>query len=135
MAHIASGSFFGYREVARPLKKYRRAVGLKAKPWSFGPSFFHFAMMGPIPYGYKSYDGRAGDSFPADLTLFPFFARVLQIKVTRATAEIIISYDGSTLGDIMEYDGPSVHIQGARGFMIRNKVPGLPAKYQIIALR
>ena len=129
------GAFYGYREIAPSGKKYRRAVRLARKGWPNGPSFFHFAMMGPIPYGYAIFEGTAPDAFPPAMTSFPFFARMLQIKVTEATAEIRISYDGLTLGEIMEYDGPSVHVQGARGFMIRNRIPGLPAKYQVIALR
>lgn len=135
MAHIAGGSFFGYREIAPSVKKFRRAIRLKGKKWGRAPTFFNFETMGPIPYGYASFSGRAGDAFPDALTPFPFFARVIQINVTEHAADLIFSYDGSTLGDIIEMDGPSVHIMATRGFMIRNTVPGLPAKYQLLAGR
>lgn len=134
MAHI-TGSFAGYREFPAPLKNRRPALFLPVKRWTNAPTWFQLEQLGPIPYESAVFAGEAGDAFPASFTLFPFFARAIQCSIRAHSAEIIFTYDGQTALPMLEFDQNFVRMQGTWGFMIRNRTPGLVARYQVVPLR
>ena len=123
MAHIASGSFFGYREL-----EAEAAVGRVQLPiWELG---------GPVPHNMKVYQGEADDDY-GEMVSFPWQTIILLVQVWDNNAIFKLSDDGETYQDEREIDpaknlGSWFRRYAARGIAIKNKETGLTARYQIV---
>ena len=92
--------------------------------------------LGRIPVTDATYDGSAGDTYPAmtvlsqksDLVLIQAWDEVLNVK---------LSHDGITYADEIEVDpdkslGSWLKSYSALGFTVKNKTPGQVARYQVV---
>lgn len=130
------GAFFGYRALPRE----RAAV----YSWRFLPpdpevrlQYWHWDLLGPIPFWYDVYAGLAADDYPEDFVLFPFephMSRLIIATIRDAPAYLIFTYDGVTEQPERRFDLGFARLEAARGFKIRNAEPGRACRYQIIPM-
>lgn len=132
--HIASGAFYGYRELPRPPKA-------RTRPWRLLPptkelrlEYWHWDLLGPIPFCYENYRGLAEDDYGADFTLFPFMARLLIATIRDAPAYLILTYDGITEQPERRFDLGFARVEAVVGFKIRNAEPGRICSYQVVPM-
>ena len=132
-----SGSFFGYREyVKKPVVGGRLIVFPPIEP-EIRLQWWHWDLLGPIPYAYDVFKGTADDAFPDDFVLFPFFTRMILANIRDNPAKLQFCYDqeGKIYFDERQFDIGFIRVEAAWGFRIKNAVPGNPARYQIVPLR
>lgn len=123
MAHIAGGSFFGYREAIIP------TVGRVQLPI--------FELLGPVPSKMKVYRDNAPDGY-GEMIAFPWQSLLMLVQVWNNKAMFKLSADGDTYQDEKEIDpeknlGSWFRRYAARGIAIENKEAGSTARYQIVA--
>lgn len=135
MAVIPRSTYHGYRELA-PLPP-----GGGMRPWWFRPikpeirlQYWQWDLLGPVPFWYEVYSGLAEDDYQSDFIEFPFTSRLIMATITDAPAYIIWTYDGVTELPERRFDLGFARLEAAVGFKVKNAEPGIPARYQIIAM-
>jgi len=132
--NFAGGSFIGYREwlitgmtrrVHARLPTVKPAIRLK---------YFDWDNLGPFGYKYEVKSGTAEDNFPAEFTKFSFQSRLIVAQIWDNPADVQLTYDGVEALPIRFFEYGFIRVESAIGFRIRNLLPGLPARYSIIAV-
>lgn len=125
--------FWGYRG-------YRAPAG-KTYFWRYTPpdpevalKYWHWDLMGPVPFSYNVCSGVAGDAYPADFVEFGFQSRLIIATIRDAPAIISFTYDGVTEQPERRFEIGFARLEAARGFKIRNAEAGRPCRYQIIPM-
>lgn len=130
MAHIASGSFFGYRERPPAMPQKRRAVRL----YTFKPrtrlAWFHWDLLGPVPYDYRVYEGYASDTF-GDYIPIPYMSRMIVCNIRENDAILQFMYNEAAECPERLFELGFARVEAVIAFRIRNAIPGSPAYYQI----
>lgn len=129
-----AGLFHGYRELPAA---GRRAVYFHwylPIPPENRLQYWHWDLLGPVPFWYEVYSGLAEDDYPADFIQFPFQSRLIMATIRDAPAYIIWTYDGVDELPERRFDLGFARLEAAVGFKIRNAEPGISARYQIIPM-
>lgn len=134
---IFSGSFFGYREYTKKAALISRPVVFPVIDPEIRLQWWHWDLLGPIPYAYNVFKGLANDDFPDKFILFPFFTRMILANIRDNPAKLQFCYDQDeeVYFDEREFDSGFIRVEAAWGFRIKNAVPGNPARYQIVPCR
>ena len=135
MAHISGGDFWGYREIFIP-----RRGGVGRRPPRVIPNYIRMPlpeldMLIGIPYKYKVFEGSAGDNYPADYSMFGFDTKIVMGIIKNHPATIEGTIDGVTPLEEKTSELGFLRLESLQGFKIKNSIPGLPAKYQMIGFR
>lgn len=128
------GTFFGYRE-RLPVSK--GAISFWMPPHilpEVALKYWHWDLMGPVPFWYENYAGLATDDYPDDFVLFSFMSRLVMGTIRDAPAYIILTYDGETEQPERLFDQGFARLEGARGFKIKNANPGIACNYQLMPM-
>ncbi len=129
------GVFWGFREAAPPLSGGMRMWVLHPPQKELRLEYWHWDLLGPIPFQYENYKGYAEDDYPDDFQLFPFQSRLIIATIRDAPAYLRLTYDGITEQPERRFDIGFARIEAARGFKIRNAEPGRACTYQMIPMR
>ena len=91
---------------------------------------------------YSSYDysvraGTAPDAYGATI-LFTFASRILEISALDQSIDLQLLKSDGTLGDQITYDPSAMAFPyqipfKALGFVVKNTLPGVTGRYQLIA--
>lgn len=110
--------------------------------WTFPPpdkeqrlEYWHWDLLGPIPFDYEVFSGTAEDDYPDDIVPFPFMSRLIVVTLRDAPAMIRFSYDGENDQPERRFEIGFARLEGARGFKIRNAEAGRACRYQVIPMR
>lgn len=139
------GAFFGYREheVARVLSRrgwvFRSAS--KITPWRFPASppplrlmYWHWDLLGNVPFTYKVFSGEATDNYAADFQEIdlPYgMTRLIVCTIRDNPATLIFTYDGVNELPEREFSIGFARVEAVVGFKVRNARPGMTARYQL----
>lgn len=130
-----SGTFYGYRELAKPPKK-------NTPFWAFTPpdpelrlEYWQWDVLGPVPFQYQVYRGSAEDDYQVDFVSFPFQTHLILGFIRDAPAYITLTYDGLNEQPERRFDLGFMRLEAAMGFKIRNAEPGISSRYQIVVMR
>lgn len=97
--------------------------------------YWHWDLLGPIPFDYEVYSGTAEDNFPDSPVIYPFMCRLILATIRDAPAMISFTYDGETDQPERRFEIGFTRLEAARGFKIRNAEPGRACRYQVIPMR
>jgi len=129
------GVFYGYREIALP-----RVMG--GPGWRFKPKepeirlkYWHWDLLGSIPYFYEVYWGYTEEEYPDGYTLFPFESRLIMATIRDAPLYCTFTYDGFEPQPERRFGLGFARVEAAKGFMVRNAEPGIPSQYQFMVFR
>lgn len=132
--HHADGSFWGYREKPKVL------VG-GGRLWLFPPidpqirlNYWHWDLLGPVPFQYRVFSGLANDNYPNDFIEFGFMSRLIFCTIRENPGTLILTYDGVTEQPEREFTLSFIRLEACVGFKIKNAQPGFPCNYQIIPM-
>ena len=135
MPHYGTGVFLGFRGLAA-------APRGRMPSWRYVPTdpevalkYWHWDLLGPVPFSYDVFGGLAEDDYPADFVMFPFQSRLLMATIRDGPAMIKFTYDGATEQPERRFEIGFARLEAARGFKIRNAEAGRPCRYQIIPMR
>ena len=132
-AHIASGAFYGYRELDAPEELHKRLVPRGSpRPPKLTPVMIE--RLGVPGYDYFAENGAAPATYPATWTELPWSCRMAKWFLRGGPIEVQISYDGSTVGDTRVIRQPTTTLDSFLFFRVRELVPGFHAWYQIWAM-
>lgn len=132
MAHYGTATFFGYRALplvveAEPARPRRIWPGMPR--WILRLQPDELDLLSPS-YHYTVFSGVAPDDYPDAFVDVGFLTTKIHCRIWDNPAEVVLSYDGSTAVS-EEYTEQGFHrLKMARGFMIRNFIPGMVARYQ-----
>ena len=130
MAHYARATFFGYRVLApaeAPAggKTRRLFPGIERWPLRLSPE--EFDLLDPS-YDYTVFAGDASDDYQEVFVQVGFLTTKIHCRIWDNPAEVVLSYDGEAAVS-EEYTEQGFHrMKMARGFMIRNYIPGMVAR-------
>lgn len=134
MAHIAGGTFLGYRELARAAPLGRRGWSfapppppLRLKPWEYD-------LLGPVPFEYKIFKGWATDNYAVDfqeIDLSYGTPRLIFCTIREHAAKFTFTYDGTTSSREREFSIGFARLEGVVAFKVKNATPGLTSWYQL----
>lgn len=137
MAHFARATYFGYRgpKPAEPAAggggRRRFFPGSAIERWPLRLNPEEYDLLDPS-YHYTVFAGLASDEYPEVFVPVGFLTTKIHCRIWENPAEVILSYDGeNAVSD--EYTQQGFHrMKMVRGFMIRNYVPGMVARYQFV---
>jgi hypothetical protein len=125
-----AGLFHGYRELAAISAKLRRGVRLYAPPPRTRLAWFHWDLLGPVPYDYRVYAGYADDEF-SDYVYLPFMSRLVLCSIHENDAILQFMYNEATECPKRLFEIGFERVEAVIAFRIKNAVPGNVARYQI----
>lgn len=132
MADVATGSFFGYREL--PISDNRGARSRpQSSPWPPKLSLTLIEHLGDPSYDYRCYYGIAPDDYGV-WTWLPWRCRMIKIMVQGSPLEIQISYNGEQILDTRLLRQATTTLDSFAGFRVRQQVAGSGTWYQLLAM-
>ncbi len=134
MAHYGTGTFFGYRALGAEAAPGRgRASRVFPGPprWPLRLRLEELDLLDPS-YHYVVHRGDAPDDYPESFVDVGFLTTKIYCRIWDNPAEVILTYDGTTAVS-EEFTEQGFHrLDMARGFMIRNYIAGMVARYQFV---
>jgi len=136
---LYEGGFFGYREVRKPPGGARRGWHPSPVDPPIRLKWFHWELLGPLPFDWRIFSGTTGNDFQDSLIPVGFdgdySSRAVLANIREAPAQIIFSNDGETENDMREFHYGFIRLEAIRGFKIRSAYVGIPSRYQLMFLR
>lgn len=136
---LYEGGFYGYREVRKPPGGARRGWHPSPVDPPIRLKWFHWELLGPLPFDWRIFSGTTGDNFQDSLVSVGFdhdySSRAVLAHIREAPAQIIFSNDGETENDMREFQYGFIRLEAIRGFKIRSAYVGIPSRYQFMFLR
>jgi len=96
--------------------------------------YWHWDLLGPIPFSYKVFSGEATDDYAADfqdIDLPYGMTRLIVCTIRDNPAKLIFTFDGVNALPEREFSIGFARLEAVRGFKVKNAIPGLTSRYQL----
>lgn len=146
MAVLPHSSYLGYRELAPPAPPAGRrgwtfpsmskgaTYSFPLPPPPLRLQYWHWDLLGPIPFTYKVFRGEAADDYAAafqEIDLPYGMTRLIVCTIRDNPARLIFTYDGINELPEREFSIGFARVEAVVGFKVKNAIPGMTARYQL----